>query len=233
MTENKEHLIRQWEILPPEKMTAPITVIGAGAIGSFVVLALAKMGFEDITVWDFDTVSLENMNCQWYRFEDIGKPKVVALKKIIEDFTKTSIKECPFAWTPEVLFGLQGGIVIAAVDSMKVRKQIWEAAKESSNVHWIIDPRMASEYALCYVMDPTDLDDVRSYEKTLYSDENAVQERCTAKATMYTATMIAGYVAKAVKDIVTGGKYARVTHWDIAMNNMLNWAKKEKTNDMA
>ena len=228
---NVDHLMRQLDIIPIEKLNEPITVIGAGAIGSFVVLSLAKMGFEDITVYDFDKVSVENMNCQWFRFEDIGKSKVMALGQLIKAFTKTEInaRDEKFLSTPDQIKSL-GKIVITAVDSMAVRKELWACCKDNGKVFWYIDPRMAAEYALCFVMDPNNTQDIGSYEKTLYTDEKAVEERCTAKATMYTATMIAGYVAKMVKDIVTKNtEYARVTHWDIGQNNLQNWSKSINT----
>ncbi len=226
------HLMRQLDIIPMEALEVPITVIGAGAIGSFVVLSLAKMGFEDITVYDFDEVSVENMNCQWYRKGDIGRPKVLALKALIHDFTGVTIGavNAKFEPIPAHTDELQG-IVISSVDSMAVRRMIWDACKDNPSVYWFIDPRMAAEYALSFVMDPNNTKDIAAYEKTLYTDENAEQERCTAKATMYTATMIAGYVAKHVKDLVTKSPYARVTHWDIKGNNMQNWSK-EITNEL-
>lgn len=226
---NTDHLMRQLDIIPMEKLGESITVIGAGAIGSFTVLALVKMGFENITVYDFDKVSVENMNCQWYRFKDIGKQKVEALADLIYDFTGVGIKVMneKFDGNPVQVAEL-GRIVITAVDSMLVRTAIWGVCKDNPRVYWYIDPRMAAEYAMSYVMNPNNTKDIGSYEKTLYSDENAVQETCTAKATMYTATMIAGYVAKHVKDIVCGEKFARVTHWDIKMNNLSNWEGAER-----
>lgn len=224
---NTDHLTRQLEIIPLETLGQEITVIGAGAIGSFTVLSLVKMGFGNITVYDFDDVSIENMNCQFYRTKDVGKKKVDALKDLIFDFTEAKITVVADRYESQEL----RGIVISAVDSMEVRKNIWQNILKSYTVKWLIDPRMASEYALNYVMNPRDEKDRVTYEKVLYTDAEAVQERCTAKATMYTATMIAGYVAKAVKDIVTKSVYARVTHWDIGMNNMLNWPKDNKNGE--
>jgi len=218
-----EHLTRQLEIIPLECLTQKITIIGAGAIGSFAALSLAKMGFADLQVWDFDEVSVENMNCQWYRFADIGKPKVLALEALIKDFTGVEIEARNERYETQDL----KGILITAVDSMAVRKQIFERLKAGNyGVNWLIDPRMASEAALQYVINPWDRRDRETYEKVLYTDAHAVAERCTAKATMYTATMIAGYVAKAVKDIVTKKPYARVTHWNIADNHLQNWTKE-------
>jgi len=221
---NTDHLTRQLEIIPLKALGVPINIIGAGAIGSFVVLALTKMGFDNITVYDFDEVSVENMNCQWYRFKDIGQPKVIALRALIQDFTNVVIDARPVRFTEENADELRG-IVISAVDSMEVRQTIWKAVKRNPKVRWLIDPRMAAEYALSFVMEPNDSKDCISYENTFYTDEDAMQERCTAKATMYTATMIAGYVAKHVKDIVTESQYARVTHWNIGTNVLQNWPK--------
>lgn len=224
------HLTRQLDLIPLVSLAQPITVIGAGAVGSFAVLSLAKMGFTDITVYDFDTVSVENMNSQWFRFSDIDIAKVAALAETIETYTNTKIKARNQRWTGLARQQLSG-IVITAVDSMKVRQDVWNHIKGRKQVSWLIDPRMAAESALSFTMNPNDPEDQASYEKTLYTDEAAVQERCTAKATMYTSTMLAGYVAKQVKDLVTGEPYARVTHWDIKRNVLRNWGKKREQPD--
>jgi hypothetical protein len=75
-------------------------------------------------------------------------------------------------------------------------------------------------------MCPVNPEDIASYEKALYTDDNAQHERCTAKATMYTALSLSGLVAKAVKDIVTGGPYPRTAMWSIKDNDFQAWTKK-------
>lgn len=221
--QNEDFLIRQSEIIPAQVHNTPITVIGAGAIGSFTVLALSKMGFHNIDVWDFDEVSDANMSCQWFRIKDIGKPKVIALRDLIAEFTGLPLEVHEDRYEGQEVLS---GIVISSVDSMKAREVIWKAVKGYSGVTHLIDPRMAAEYALSFVMNPHDEKDIKAYETTLYSDENAVEERCTAKATMYTAALLAGYVAKHVKDIVTGTPYARTTQWNIGTNVLQNWMKQ-------
>lgn len=179
-------------------------------------------------MWDFDPISVENMNCQYFPHADIGRPKVDSLKEVIKAFSGIDIKVHNERWENQPL----NGIVIASVDSMAVRKQIWEHCKNNGRVQWLIDPRMSAETVLTYVMNPNDPEDQESYEKTLYSDSHSDKispERCTAKATMYTANLIGGYVAKHVKDLITKSPYARVTHWDIAQNQLLNWGKKKAT----
>jgi len=209
-----EHLTRQAEIIPLENIenAPPITIIGAGAIGGWLTLALAKMGLTKLTVFDFDKVEIENMNAQLYRFSDIGKPKVEALKELVHDFTEITIDAINDKYTGGKPFE---GIVITALDNMEARKAIWEAHKGTLICSHILDPRMGAETALMYVARPIDVDDQRDYEATLLSDDDSVQERCTAKATIYTANLLSGLVAKAVKDLITGAPYPRLVQWDI------------------
>lgn len=214
---DSSHLTRQLDIIPLNTLKMPIHIVGAGAIGSFTALMLAKMGMEDITVYDNDMVSIENMNNQFYRFSDIGKPKVTALAELVNDFTGVRIKPFNGRWEKEKPSELRG-IVISAADSMQVRKDLFEHCMADFRINWFLDSRMGSESALMYVMNPQRERDQVSYLKTTYSDADAAQERCTAKSTIYTANMLSGHVVKAVKDLITKGSYARVTMWSIANN---------------
>lgn len=211
------HLTRQLDLIPLDVLGMPITVIGTGAVGSWIVLALAKMGLEDITVFDFDKVTVENLNCQFYPHHAVGEYKVDALAKLVHDFTKVEIKTSP----SRVTSGAQPwpGIVIVAVDSMEARKIVWDIHKcKSPATKAIIDPRMGAESALLFVVNPMDIADGEAYEKSLYSDAEAVHERCTAKATIYTANMLSGLVCKAVKDLLTRPDYLRSAQWNIKEN---------------
>lgn len=213
-----EHLTRQIDVLPTECLNRKITVIGAGAIGSFTVLALAKMGFEDITVFDFDEVEIVNLNSQIYRKSDISKPKVEALKEIISDFTGVDLIIKNEKYENQVF----RDIVICAVDNMETRMSIWENHKNRGiTTNLLIDPRMAIEYAYIQAVRPMHPDDRRSYEKTLFRDEDAVQERCTGKSTVYTAQLIGATIAKIVKDLATNNCYISRIMWDIAGNEIL------------
>lgn len=216
---HNEHLVRQADLIPIDRQDVGITIIGAGAIGSHVALSLVKSGFEDIIVFDFDEVSIENMSCQGYRKQDIGKSKVDALKEIILMYTGVSINVIAKEWAPDPQ---ENRIVVVAVDSMKARTEIFEEIqKKCFNVEYIIDPRMGAEVAALYVMKPHK--ESESYKKTLYSDESAVQERCTAKATNYTANMLSGLVVKTIKNLALDEPYPRISQWNIADNSFEAW----------
>lgn len=221
MNFENEHLTRQRDVIPTEKLTENVTIVGAGAIGSWVALSLAKMGMTNITVYDFDKVDTVNMNSQFYRFKDIGGPKVFALQDLINDFTGVTIN----AINQKYDGSAKSGILITAVDSMEVRSSIWKQHKNNTPyLKFIIDPRMSAENALLYVMNPMKELDIDDYEKTLYTDEQAMEERCTAKATIYTANLLSGLVCKAVKDVISNGKMARISMWDIKNNELVQFA---------
>jgi len=219
----KEFLTRHADLLPWENLGLSIAIIGAGAVGSQVALCLAKLGFDDIHVYDFDTVDEENMNCQWYGPEDIGKLKADCLFHQVYRMTGTEINT--HARRVEAGSGLEGmpDIVICAVDSMKARAELWDAFGRAAK--WWIDPRMSAEEALIYTVNPRDRAECQRYVKTLYSDEESVQESCTAKATMYCAMMLAGHVAKFVKDIAVEDSPSHTVQWNIKQDAYLNYRR--------
>lgn len=218
-----KNIIRQSEIIPTDVLSEKITIIGAGAIGSFVALQLAKMGIADLTVYDADHVSDENMSNQFYRFKDIGKPKVEALKEIIKDFTDTDIEIVNARYVE----GELSGIVISAVDSMEVRKLISENCNFKTKL--LIDPRMGAESAMLFGARPTIDKEMDTYKKSLYSDADAVQERCTAKATIYTVNLLSGLVVKLVKDYLVEQKFFKRTTWDVKTMSIDCWDSDGKS----
>jgi molybdopterin/thiamine biosynthesis adenylyltransferase len=58
----------------------PVTVCGAGALGSLLVDNLARQGFRQLSVIDDDRVELHNIGTQLFRQEDVGAFKVDVLR---------------------------------------------------------------------------------------------------------------------------------------------------------
>lgn len=213
----KEGLIRQSDIIPERVLDTPINIVGAGAIGSFTTLSLAKMGFFNIHVQDYDEVSVENMSCQFYRPRDIGEPKVKALFEIVREFSGIEIGMAQSKFDKNDY----AGIVIAAVDSMAARREIYEFHKKyAMRAKLFIDPRMSAESIQVHVVEFGQKDQEEAYEKTLYSDEEAVQERCTAKSTMYTVLSVSGAVVNVIKAFLTRKTYHRHVYWDVPSNDL-------------
>lgn len=210
MLQNQE-LTRQIDLIPLSTLNERVTIIGAGATGSNITEYLCRMGMRNITVYDFDNVDIENMNNQCYGLQDVGKPKVEALKQRIKTLLNIDIT----AKNERYEGGTFNGIVICALDSMSGRKLLWAQHKKNPYCKVFIDPRMAAEYGLVYAARPTVQDSMSEYERTLYSDEEAVQEACTAKSTIYCAALLSGTVVKIVKDVITGNPYPKSIMWSI------------------
>jgi len=196
--------IRQQDVLPVEKLRdAKVTLIGAGAVGSFSTMTMAKMGIGHLEVYDRDSVEPHNLPNQWYRLSDLGKSKVDALKAIMEAFSDTEIVSHPGNFTAQPV----EGIVVSAVDSMDARLPIWKHIKASRNVSVYLDARMGVEVGRVLAVRPTDPLSVADYEAELYPSSEALQAPCTAKATVYCAAGLAAFVAAKVGKVILGRPY--------------------------
>lgn len=60
---------------------AKVGIAGAGGLGSHVAIALVRIGIGQLNIVDFDVVEPSNLNRQQYFFDQIGMPKVMALKE--------------------------------------------------------------------------------------------------------------------------------------------------------
>lgn len=209
---------RQLDLVTPQDLTVPITIIGAGGIGSPTALALAKMGCSHLTVYDPDIVEPHNLPNQFYRIRDSGKPKVEALRELIHDFTGFEISAVQEALIQQ---GLQG-VVISGVDSMSARQAIWKGAiRYRPNVELYIDARVGAEVCRIFSIRPVDPDDIRAYELSLYNDDQATADLCTAQAIIYNVLTIAGLIANQVKKHAKGERLDREIIFDLKTMTLL------------
>lgn len=191
----KAHLTRHYDLIDFDRLDIPITIIGAGGIGSWTTFALAKMGFSNITVFDHDDVSIENVGNQLYSFNHVGMPKVIALESMCNS-VGCKILPRKRKFTSEDGYKVSG-IVILAVDSMEARQMIYNCVPFSC---FLIDGRMGAEKILLYTAQ--NFEQGKLYAKSLYSDQDAEQVPCTAKATSYCALTIAGLIVGQVKSFI-------------------------------
>ena len=203
--------LRQLDIVSPQQLRTPITVIGCGGIGSPTVIALAKMGCTEITVYDPDHVEPHNLPNQLFRIEDCSRPKTEALADLAKLLTGTGVK----AMVEAVVSQRLGGLVIGAVDSMVARKHIWDnCIRFNPKIPLYIDARMSSEVCRIFSIKPIDPEDVRFYEGTLYGDEEALEESCTSRAIIYNVFMAASLITHQVKTFLVHEPVSRELAFD-------------------
>jgi len=78
---------RQLDLIDEQDQQIKIDIIGAGGIGSFTTLALAKMGFNNLRVHDFDVVEDHNVASQFFKEPQLGMYKVDALRDNVKEQT--------------------------------------------------------------------------------------------------------------------------------------------------
>lgn len=213
---------RQLDIVKPTELLFPITIIGAGGIGSWTSFSLAKMGAFSLTIVDFDKVEEHNIPSQLYSPEDVGMSKVDALQKIIRIFTgRTPI---PFNGTIQEYAGSGlpfGRVVICAVDSLEERRKIWEMIKPLlGGIDLYIDARMGGDQLRLLCVSPFNADSIVKYQKKMESTQKADPTPCTARSVVYNTSIIGGMIASIVK------RYAKKE--DIDFDYMFDIAKLER-----
>ena len=180
---------RQLALFSPDKFEDEVHIIGAGATGSYVAYILAKMGVRTIHVYDFDEVEDHNLPNQIYRLKDVGHPKVEALQEIILEATGIEIIAHNEAVTGSTKLK---GVIFLMVDSMNVRREIWAGAiRYRLNVRFMVETRMGIDNGRVYAILPSSPEDIRFWEGTLYSDEEAEESPCTNRAISPTVSLIA------------------------------------------
>lgn len=187
--------IRHMELFDCHKFNTPVTVIGAGASGSWLVIMLAKLGITDITVYDFDIVEEHNIPNQGFALSHIGMPKVEALYDVIKRDTGTEIKIHNKKVEADERFG---GYVFLMVDSMSGRKSIWEnSLKYKTAIKRVFEPRLGLEVGRVYSVNPINPTHIKRYEETYYSDDDAEVSSCGSSVSVITsATAIASWCAR-------------------------------------
>lgn len=186
---------------PSHHATKKVAIIGLGNIGSHTALALARMGVQNLTVFDFDSVEEHNLSSQAYSIEHVGYPKVDAIAETIVDTINSDaeVETVPLPYVNQPLG--DDTIVICAVDSMIERRKIQRAILESGQNPLIIDGRMGGGQLEVHVSRAA------SWDESM--PEQADTDPCSARYISYTSYIIAGFIANTVKRIWQGERYTK------------------------
>ena len=196
---------RHLGIFNPHKYPISATVIGCGAIGSFVAVGLAKMGVRKQTLFDFDKVEIENLPVQLHTKAWMGKPKVEATKAAIID----SCPETPTVATFQKWDGqaLKTDVVVSAVDSLHVRKAIWESVKYDSAVKILVDARIGGQFVKTYAVNPSDPKDIKLYDGTFpKGDMEGSELPCTQRGVLDVSMFSASILVNQIRRFVVSGE---------------------------
>lgn len=130
MTLKNDAFMRTRLLLGEEKFkrlqNASVTVVGLGAVGGFAAEALMRAGVGTLTLADFDTVSVSNLNRQIYALHStIGQSKADLAQqraREINPLCKTRVFKTPVQSDCfDELFSPRPDFVIDAIDSLSAK----------------------------------------------------------------------------------------------------------------
>lgn len=218
----------QADIFDPDRFGHGVTIIGLGGAGSAIALALMKMGVRNITGYDGDFVEEHNAPAQLLysqrHITEEGMPKAKAVEAYFADNPideRQRFTGVPRFIEEDDLIKFDG-VVISAVDSMKVRSRIWrllhphpedaksnperydQALQNELDVSLYIDCRMGARLAQIHAVIPENVKNVAAYESWFFSDEeandNGYGERTFIGSPMVLAGMVADLLASHYRD---------------------------------
>lgn len=183
---------RQLDIITKTDLDFNIHILGAGGIGSWTALTLAKMGCENIIVYDNDDVEDHNVASQFFKEEQLGLPKTEALKANVLEQTGVEIE------TEENIAeeSITSGLIIIAIDSMEERIRLGELYKNKDVM--IIDGRMGGLQLEIYCSHSS------RYLKTTVNPEDVEPDKCTGRSINFNCLVIAGLIANYVRIYAKG-----------------------------
>lgn len=184
----EDRFSRQRDLVPLSKLVdTTVSVFGVGAIGRQLALQLASIGVPSLRLIDFDTVEETNITTQGYKTSQLKMPKVTATASDIAEIDpKIRVEAVNQRFTTEA--GMLSPIVFSCVDSITSRKGLWRIAKAKADL--FVDARMLGE--LMRVITVSDDESKEHYPSTLFEEAEAEPGRCTARSTIYTASVAAG-----------------------------------------
>ena len=182
--------------------TKHILVVGAGTVGSHVVMQLVKAGVrpERIRVYDNDVVEMKNLPAQVYSVRDVGLKKVYALNRIVRELTGYNLWYLDERRTINNHSDSGFAYIVSAADNMETRKGLFHSCKNHLNNYdspgyrlnnydppSFFDARISGSSFECYAV--TGKREAELYETTLFSDDEAPEPRCGYKSLHTTGYM--------------------------------------------
>lgn len=176
-----------------------IHIVGCGNIGSHTAEAIARMGFENIFLYDFDDVEEVNLSTQNFLTSDIGKPKIEVIDdRLLQINRNIVVTKVPGAITADSKLPIEPGntlALISGLDSIEARSMLCQLLIDSKIQVEIIDGRIGKEQVEVLHADFPEAWDIE------IGDEERADVSCTEKYISYTPILCAALIANNLKKI--------------------------------
>ena len=203
------NLLRQSDYFNPLDIKEAVHIVGVGAVGSHVADAIARLGIEDIHIWDFDTVDEHNIPNQLFNETDIGKTKIEAIEEkllaINSDIKVTKHQK----YTNEIL----KGFLFSCVDSIEVRATIYQNNEYNPELVAVFDTRIGLEDGQVFSADwskAEDIDNLLALSEFSHDEVEIPKSACGTKlAVLPTVRTTATYAVTNFINFIKSGELKR------------------------
>jgi molybdopterin/thiamine biosynthesis adenylyltransferase len=135
-----------------------VLLVGAGALGGEIAEGLVRKGVGTLTILDFDTVSLSNLNRQFFFAQDLYQPKAWALARNLAPHgamgTKLIAHNLSFENARDAGVNLDCDVVISAVDDGGTRLTITRFCLDRRVPALFGGAAETADYANLFVQEP-------------------------------------------------------------------------------
>ncbi len=110
--------------------TKKVGIAGAGGLGSNVATSLARCGIGNLVITDYDCVTEDSLNRQYFFYDQIGMKKVHALKHILEKINpKTNVEGHDIKLTEAKVLELfsKCDVIVEAIGDARIKQQLIES----------------------------------------------------------------------------------------------------------
>lgn len=107
-----------------------IGIAGAGGLGSNVATSLARCGIGKLVITDYDSVSEDSLNRQYFFYDQIGIKKVNALQQILHKINPhTEVEAHDIKLTEEKVIELFSDcdVIVEAIGDARIKQQLIES----------------------------------------------------------------------------------------------------------
>ena len=209
---------QQTAIFDPTQLGDKVVVIGAGGIGGTLADVLASLGIHTIEYCDGDRVEGRNVaSTTLFGPDDIGRFKVDVVADRLRHLGVPEVIVHQEHFDPAVHRDQLSGVVITALDSMAIRRSIWEGAiRDNSDVVLLLDGRTGGMLCQLDIVFPSDPNDGEWYEgQQLFDDAHAAQLECTARNIAFAPVALAAFVARTLARYVRGESLERAIYMHV------------------
>jgi len=207
-----------------------LAIVGVGSIGSFLALALNKLGFENLVIIDHDIVEEHNVPTQLYLDGHVSKHKTIALSELLTGNISSYVGNVTSTNK------INTDVVFVCVDSLQQRKQILNAILKTRKQYdvpkLLIDGRMHRLVFEVYTIILDNKTSVSGYLKSLTQEE--YEGPCTEKGIIQNILAVVSVMIEQFRKVLQGDEFNEIVISDFERFKFISTdmpTKKRKTSD--